>query len=49
VARATGRSNGDLSIEVRRLFCRPTFLPFYGSASVVAISWLDLLTRAARP
>jgi len=44
-----GRSNGDTVFEVRRLFCRLASLPFYGSASVVAISWLDLLTRAARP
>jgi hypothetical protein len=46
---ATRRSNGDITFEVRRLFCRPAFLPFYGSASVVPISWLDLLSRAARP
>ena len=47
--RATRRSNGDITFEVRRLFCRPAILPFYGSASVVPISLLDLLSRAARP
>ena len=49
VARATRRSNGDTVFEVRRLFCRPACWPFYGSASVVAFFWLDLLSRAARP
>ena len=49
VARAMGRSNGDMVFEVRRLFCRPACWPFYGSASVVAFFWLDLLSRAARP
>ena len=48
MARAARRSSGDMFLEVRRLFCRPAFLPFNGSVSVVAFSWLTLLTRATR-